>query len=242
MGCVSDDPECASDEKPAHRVRVSRGFWLGQSEVTESAYARLIGPNPNPYQTRSEGFKIPDTLWTYQSGPQWPESVNWHGAHAYCTAAGGRLPTEAEWEYAVRAGSHAVRYGELDLIAQYQGNTVLTSEPLIRRKRPNDWGLYDMLGNECEWVSDWYDPQYYSELPAVAVDPRGPDRSSVLASGRTSSVEGPRAFHATRGGGIMSPARFVRASARGCTIQTVGPPFSPLGAAVGFRCVLEGTP
>ena len=122
--------------------------------------------------------------------------VTWDDAQAYCTWAGGRLPTEAEWEYAARAGSTAARYGDLDEIAWYADNSGrqrLDSERILKedqanyvkrldengndmhevgQKRANGFGLYDMLGNVWEWVNDWYDEKYYQNSPSQ--DPAGP--------------------------------------------------------------------
>jgi formylglycine-generating enzyme required for sulfatase activity len=89
-------------------------------------------------------------------GPQRPvENVTWDDAAAYCRAVGMRLTTEAEWEYAARAGSTAARYGELDDIAWYDKNSQQKTHD-VKGKRPNAWGLYETLGNVWEWVADWF--------------------------------------------------------------------------------------
>ena len=159
MGCSPGDNECFGDEKPGHRITISKGFWIGQTEVTVAAYqeySRLTGAH-------MEGG---------QKGDQYPVvSVNWEDAAGYCKWAGGRLPTEAEWEYAARGGSPEVRYGDLDEIAWYGKNSGGSWHP-VGKKRANGFGLYDTVGNVWEWVSDRNDKKYYQNSPEV--DPAGP--------------------------------------------------------------------
>jgi TonB family protein len=139
MGCSEGDTECGDNEKPPHTERIENGFWLGQTEVTQAAYQRVTGRNPSAHK-----------------GDQLPvESVTWNDAANYCTAIGGRLPSEAEWEYAARAGVTWARYGNLDAVAWHSSNSGGTSHP-VAIKQGNAFGLYDMLGNVWEWVEGSY--------------------------------------------------------------------------------------
>ena len=249
MGCSRGDKECFDDEKPPHTVRIGRGFWLGQTAVTVGAYKRFA---------ESTGVSMPaePVLGKRKLNPQWSDSeqpmvaVTWEEAKTYCEAwAGGRLPTEAEWEWAARAGSTYARYGGLDAIAWYADNS--GNQPLdstrawsedaasdwdkyskilekngnrihrVKQKQPNPWGLYDMLGNVWEWVADWYEENYYRTLTSPALDPKGP------ASGT---------MRVLRGGSWGDIPRFVRASYR----NRVGP--EGRGNDLGFRCAREVIP
>jgi formylglycine-generating enzyme required for sulfatase activity len=144
MGCSVGDAECLDAEKPAHEVTLTKGFWMGQTPVTQDAYERVIGTNPSHFR----GGQLP------------VETVNWNEAQGYCQATGMRLPTEAEWEYAARAGTTGSRYGDLDRIAWYNGNSGNATHA-VGQKEANAFGLYDMLGNVWQWVADWY-----AEYPA----------------------------------------------------------------------------
>jgi len=140
MGCSPGDDECNDDEKPPREVQIENGFWLGQTEVTQAAWKKIMKDNPSQFQ-----------------GDQLPvESVDRNQANAYCKAVGGRLPTEKEWEYAARGGTTSARYGELDAVAWYDSNSGGTTHP-VGLKQPNAFGLYDMLGNVWEWTADNYD-------------------------------------------------------------------------------------
>ena len=187
MGCSEGDTECSDDEKPAHDVRISKGFWMGQTEVTVAAYGRY---------TRASGAAMPklEAGWDGESQPV--TSVSWTEADAYCRWAGLRLPTEAEWEYAARGGSSAKQYGKLDDIAWYQANSGGKPHD-VGRKQANAFQLSDMLGNVWEWTADWYKDGYYAESPAE--DPQGPSSGS----GRV-----------LRGGSWLVISRYARASQR----------------------------
>jgi formylglycine-generating enzyme required for sulfatase activity len=138
-GCSPGDPDCFAWEPPAHRVTIARGFWIGQTEVTQRAYQSVMHANPSRYRD-----------------PDRPaEQIPWTGARSYCEAVGLRLPTESEWEYAARAGSTTARYSDLNAVAWYHSNSADQTHP-VAQKMPNAFGLYDMLGNVWEWVADTY--------------------------------------------------------------------------------------
>ncbi len=179
MGCSPGDTECDEDEKPAHEVTLTKGYWLGQTEVTQGAYRKVTGKSPSNFK-----------------GDDRPvERVSWDEAVGYCTTVGLRLPTEAEWEYAARAGTTGARYGALDQVAWYDKNSGGGTKP-VASKQPNAWGLYDMLGNVWEWTADYWAGKY---PVGAAVDPQGP------ASGTERFV---------RGGAWDNSPRDLRASYR----------------------------
>jgi formylglycine-generating enzyme required for sulfatase activity len=176
MGCSPGDNACQDFEKPSHQVTISKGFWMGQTVVTVGAYKRFVAATgrKNPYAL------TPNSGWTNDNLPI--VSVTWDDAQDYCRWAGGRLPTEAEWEYAARGGSTEARYGALDEVAWYQDNSGGQTHE-VAQKRANGFGLFDVLGNVWEWVNDWYDQNYYQNSPSQ--DPKGPasGQSRVLRSG-----------------------------------------------------------
>jgi formylglycine-generating enzyme required for sulfatase activity len=162
MGCSPGDGECYPEEKPAHRVVITRAFEIGKYQVTQSQYAAAMAANPG-----------------YFHGPDLPvEGVNWEDAQKFCAALTAkkdgyryRLPTEAEWEYAARGGDTTAHYGNLDQVSWYRDNAAGTTHA-VGGKKPNAFGLYDTLGNVWEWVNDWYGIDYYSRTPEA--DPPGP--------------------------------------------------------------------
>ncbi|MDP8225405.1 MAG: formylglycine-generating enzyme family protein [Candidatus Lernaella stagnicola] len=198
MGCSPGDGECFDREKPSKRVYVD-AFFIDIHEVTQAEYQRVMGANPS----RFSGCTTCPV-----------ETVNWNDARSYCGKVGKRLPTEAEWEYAARGGTTGARYGEIDAIAWYRGNSGKKTHP-VGQRQPNAYGLYDMLGNVWEWCEDWFDKDWYSKMPER--NPRNDNQSP---------------YRVLRGGSWGSNPRSVRASFR-IRIQ----PSITFYFNGGFRCV-----
>ena len=172
-----------SDDETQHQVTLTQGYWLGKYEVTQAQYEVIMGTNPSYFK----GADLP------------VEQVTWNDATNFCAKltasekAAGRLPagyeytlpTEAQWEYACRAGTTtALNNGknlsginespEVDEVGWYKYNSNGKTHP-VGQKKPNAWGLYDMHGNVWEWCLDWY-----GDYPASAVtDPKGPNTGSL---------------------------------------------------------------
>jgi formylglycine-generating enzyme required for sulfatase activity len=145
MGSPDSDAEAYDREKPAHRVTISQSFYLGKYPVTQVQWAAVMGNNPS----------------RFQANPHAPvDSVSWDDVQVFLhklnereRSGDYRLPTEAQWEYACRAGTETPRYHpDVNAIAWYQGNS--NGPQPVGQKWPNAWGLYDMLGNVLEWCHD----------------------------------------------------------------------------------------
>ncbi|MFC1671120.1 formylglycine-generating enzyme family protein [Spirochaetota bacterium] len=165
-------------ERPMHKVKVS-SFWMGKFEVTQKQYKKIMGSNPSSFKGRNNPV----------------EQVSYYDALEFCKkfstryGVNVRLPREAEWEYACRAGKKGAYYwGKKinDRYCWYNLNSRDETRP-VGKKRPNRWGLYDMSGNVYEWCGDWYDDHYYKT--SQADNPVGPEKgkSKVIRGGSWSS-------------------------------------------------------
>jgi formylglycine-generating enzyme required for sulfatase activity len=204
MGCSAGDSACDADEKPVHAVDIPRGFWLARTEVTVAQFR-----NASTGRTSADGAAgdVPVTR------------VDWAEAKAYCTRIGGRLPTEAEWEYAARAGTRGRYYGPLNTIAWFADNSDERPHS-VAAKTPNAFGLYDMLGNVSEWVLD----RYYNAYDDTS-DPLAPEQP---LAGNASGV--------ARGGAWTSEAAGARLSRR------LEMPPDGQEPHIGFRCAVDRLP
>ncbi|MGO9275071.1 MAG: formylglycine-generating enzyme family protein [Terriglobia bacterium] len=237
MGCPAGDTECDGDEKPAHEVTITQGFWMGRTSVTVGAWKRYRAATGTPaLPTEDElGRKNLNEAGGDDNLPV--VFVNWEESRGFCEWSEGRLPTEAEWEYAARAGATGARYGSLDAIAWYADNSGkqrIDSAEISRtdhanldtrlfengngphpvgQKQPNAWNLYDMLGNVGQWTADQYDAKYYDR--GDNRDPLGPPAGQERV---------------LRGGSWVSHREFERASFRG----KAGPEYR--NNYLGVRC------
>jgi formylglycine-generating enzyme required for sulfatase activity len=192
MGSPTDEIGRSPDEVQ-HTVILNETFWISDHEVTQKEYSSVMGTNPSNWK----GTNLP------------VERVTWNDAVAYCLQLTARerelgrissrfeyrLPTEAEWEYAARAGTSESRYGQLSLIAWYSGTAGDNKTHEVKKKQANAWGLYDMLGNVWEWCADW-DGAYPT---GVVINPVGPSSGSNRIQ---------------RGGGWGYTADFIRLAGR----------------------------
>ena len=213
MGANEGDKAAAESENPRHHVRLTKGFWMTRGPVTVEAYRRFC---------KAIHKELPEYAGFEQKEDHPVVKVNWADASAYCEWVGGRLPTEAEWEYAARGGQDGNNYPWGNRVspqkANYYGkgqNWKGTSP--VGSFAPNEYGLYDMAGNVWEWCADWFHDSYYSKSPRT--DPDGPHEKTNA--------------RVIRGGSWGSSSRFLRISVRG----RVGPQIR--GSLQGFRCVRE---
>jgi formylglycine-generating enzyme required for sulfatase activity len=212
MGSPDTEPGRGKDEGPVRKVELD-GFWLARYEVTQAQYRAIMGNNPSVFQAAQDPVV----------------QVTWANAIDFCNRLGSQtkgkfgLPSEAQWEYACRAGStQAFAFGDsdrdMDKYGWVQDNSQLQPHP-VGKKKPNSFGVYDMHGNVWEWCADWY--AVYSPKELVVKNPVGP------ASG-TERV--------CRGGSCMTPSASARAAFRFRRAE------SDANAAVGFRVMATELP
>ena len=182
---VMGSTEGFESEKPVHRVMLENGFWLGRFEVTQAQWRAVAGTNPSHF---TDGGNFPVEMVSWDDCQDFIHKLNSSGVGVF------RLPSEAEWEYACRAGSTTEYYfgDDESLLGNYAwhgGNGKRMTHP-VGEKMPNTWGLYDMLGNVFEWCQDsWHDS--YTSAPADGSAWEVPrERSRVLRGGSSSLPPG----------------------------------------------------
>jgi formylglycine-generating enzyme required for sulfatase activity len=200
MGSPGSEKGRFEDESPQHPVRLSKGFWMGKFEVTQEQWERMMGGNPSIFKNARSPVE----------NVSWDECQEFLNKMNASVPAQGlkrddgnkfRLPSEAEWEYACRAGTSA-RFnlgdadGDLDQAGWYSGNSGNSTHP-VGEKQANAWGLFDMNGNVMEWCQDWYGPY----AGGAVTDPGGP-------------WMGPTASRVLRGGSWFNASGFCRSAYR----------------------------
>jgi formylglycine-generating enzyme len=181
-------PEYFANEFPQHRVIIRSGFWMGESEVTQGQYTAVM--NAEPWLEK---------LYVQPADYNPAVFVSWEDAVEFCRRLSERegrtymLPTEAQWEYACRAGTTAkYSFGDeasdSDDYAWFKGNTLDIGEPYahpVALLKPNAFGLYDMHGNVWEWCRDYYNSEYHGKVAEPAIDPEDaqPAAARVLRGG-----------------------------------------------------------
>lgn len=197
MGSDSSGEHAWEDEMPEHEVQISKGFWMGKFEVTQSQWESIMGP----WEFATENApNNPAEMMTWNDiTEEFLPRLNANDENQYWN-----LPTEAEWEYACRASydKSAFWWGNnidsLSTTAWFDEDWDSPSHE-VGLLSPNPWGLYDMLGNVSEWCLDFYDADYYSSRPIPDIDPSGP-------------IEGQRQI--LRGGSSIYPKYFARPACR----------------------------
>jgi len=192
MGASEGEQGYAADQSPRHRVRMSDPFYMSATEVTRRQFEAVTGRMP-PAPSQAEGGQT-DEL---------PAAASWQDAHIFCAELSRRkhvtvrLPTEAQWEYACRAGSDEAygRSGSAQGLLERAWCRLNAGEPHpVGRLQPNAWGLCDMHGNALEWCRDWYDSRYYFESPMD--DPNGPEKGDYKVLRGGSWLDKPQEMHA----------------------------------------------
>ncbi len=232
MGSPAAEAE-RDDEELAHEVEITKPFYMGIHEVTQGQYEKVMNKNTSFFRQGPdypmEQVRFPEVLDFCRKLSALPDEVK--AGRVY------RLPTEAEWEYACRAGTATVfHYGNglSSKLANFNGvypyGDAAKGEKLQKTAKvgsyaPNAWGLYDMHGNVAEWCSDWYDPGYYKASPKQ--NPKGPDKGVVTTNFQNEF------FRVVRGGCWLDEGRACRAAYR-FRLQ----PSEPY-RLVGFRVVCD---
>ena len=199
-----------TNEFPAHRVTLD-AFQISATEVTVGQYRACLAAGECPTEALQPSNDVSQEPEKRMDDRLPMVHVSWHDAVAYATWAGGRLPTEAEWEYAASGGEGHSFAGsnEVTEVAWTSADSEFRLHP-VGEKAPNAFGLYDMSGNAFEWVSDWYDPNYYRDSPDI--NPQGPDFSPSWLGGSS---------RVRRGGAYFVDGQLARVSARNFLDQDI---------------------
>jgi formylglycine-generating enzyme required for sulfatase activity len=190
MGNPPDEPNRDTDETQ-HEVNITKPYYLQTTELTQGQWKKVMGGNPSYYEDCGDDCPVEKVTW--DDARKFIKKLNqMEGTNKY------RLPTEAEWEYACRAGTETLySFDEVDKLGKYAwywDNSESQTHP-VGKKKPNAWGLYDMHGNVYEWCQDWY-----GDYPSNSVaDPKGPDKGE---------------YRVLRGGSWNNIARFLRSAFR----------------------------
>lgn len=220
MGADDGDREAGASEKPRHQIAITRPFYMARFEVTQAQWEAVMGSNPYTLSRSNPYYNLPG-MAARITKPTHPATVSWNDAQEFIrrlnqkeSGARYRLPTEAEWEYAARAGTTtAYSFGddatELGRYAWHGESFATGGTHPVGQKLANPWGLHDVHGNVWEWVQDWYDPRYYANSPAN--DPQGP------ASGSQRVVRG-GSWHSTGDGWRSAFRRAYEPDYRGISI------------------------
>ncbi len=218
------------DERPAHKVKLS-DFYVSKTEVTNAQFVKFLNEKGNQRQGNTMWIDL-DGKWRTYHNPIYQEDgkfyvkpgyenypvmfVSWWGAEAYCKWAGGRLPTEAEWEYLARLQfkNNSIAPDTLEKYAVFKQNSGYHPNP-VATKQPTKPEIYDLLGNMAEWCFDWYDDTYYSH--AKHKNPLGPENGQMKV---------------LRGGSWATPAKSIYPTNR----RAAGPDNNNI--TIGFRVVI----
>lgn len=225
----ADDAGAFQCERPQHKVTISNSFYIGVCEVTQDEWEKVMGFNPYDLDRSNPYYNLPGMAERI-THPNHPATVSWEDAQDFITKLNHleghnryRLPTEAEWEYAARAGSTTAycfgdNISELEHYAWYGEDFETGGTHPVGKKEANAWGLHDIHGNVWEWVHDWYSETYYANSPEA--DPQGPESGT---------------HHSVRGGSWHSSATSWRSSYR--------KPYKPdyRGISIGFRIVMTNS-
>ena len=210
MGSPESEKNRDNDEGPVHRINISKGFYIGIYQVTQEQYMAVMGKNPSHFS----GTNLPVEQVTWDNAVEFCKKLSWKEGKIY------RLPTEAEWEYACRAGTNTrFYYGDDDSqladYGWYESNSGDQTHP-VGQKKPNAFGLYDMHGNVWEWSGDCYDENYYKKCPTA--DPQGPNGGQ---------------HRVLRGGSWFLYLEFCRSASRSGFMP------GDLHSDIGFRVVID---